>query len=162
MVVKLDIDNNPLETLLVRQLLADPELVNLVDEFFWEHHVHNRAAVLGCFSRTTPAVRRRKNHSRLSSSRPRGISSSRPRRCRDPSPRNIRVAAAAAPRLSEFGRAQVWGSPLQKTRVDLFDTKNIGWGKHMPRRGSQDSQLADSYRIFAELRERGVRAHAYI
>ena len=93
-VVKLDIDNNPLETALVRQLLADDALVNLVDEFFWEHHV--------------------------------------------------------------------WGSPLRKTRVDLFGTKNIGWGAHMPDRGSADSALHDTYRILTQLREKGVRAHSYV
>lgn len=94
MAVKLDIDNNPVETALVRQLLDDPEALARVDEFFWEHHV--------------------------------------------------------------------WGSPLQKTRVDLFGTKNIGWGQHMPTRGARDSTLRDSYRIFTELRERGVRAHAWV
>lgn len=93
-VVKLDIDNNPLETMLVRQLLDDPELLDLVDEFFWEHHV--------------------------------------------------------------------WGSPLQKTRVELFGTKNIGWGQHMPVRGTRDSMLHDSYRIFTKLREHGIRAHGYV
>ena len=39
-VFKLDIDNNPLEVELVKQLLASPKLLALVDEFFWEHHVH--------------------------------------------------------------------------------------------------------------------------
>jgi hypothetical protein len=38
-VFKLDVDNNPLEISLVRQLLASPSLLALVDEFFWEHHV---------------------------------------------------------------------------------------------------------------------------
>ena len=93
-VVKLDIDNNPLETALVRQLLADDALLGLIDEFFWEHHV--------------------------------------------------------------------WGSPLRKTRVSLFGTKNIGWGTHMPAKGSQDSALHDSYRILTKLREAGVRAHSYV
>ena len=39
-VFKLDIDN-PMEMRLVRQLLNDPELLSLVDEFYYEHHVHN-------------------------------------------------------------------------------------------------------------------------
>ncbi len=45
-VVKLDIDNTPLEEELVRQLLLnnakDNTLLHLVDEFFFEHHVHTR------------------------------------------------------------------------------------------------------------------------
>lgn len=39
-VVKLDIDNNPVEVELVRQLLNDDELAQLIDEFIWEHHVN--------------------------------------------------------------------------------------------------------------------------
>eukprot|EP01065_Artemidia_motanka_P032646 TRINITY_DN39637_c0_g1_i1.p1 TRINITY_DN39637_c0_g1~~TRINITY_DN39637_c0_g1_i1.p1 ORF type:complete len:413 (+),score=88.71 TRINITY_DN39637_c0_g1_i1:59-1240(+) len=38
-VVKLDIDNSHLEEALVEQLVSDPELMGLVDEFVWEHHV---------------------------------------------------------------------------------------------------------------------------
>lgn len=93
-VVKLDIDNNAVETELVRQLLDDPAVLELVDEFFWEHHV--------------------------------------------------------------------WGSPLHRTRVSLFGTKNIGWWQHMPDRGARDTRLRDSYRIFTELREHGIRAHAWV
>lgn len=39
-VFKLDIDN-PMEMNVVRQLLNDPELQALVDEFYFEHHVKN-------------------------------------------------------------------------------------------------------------------------
>ncbi|KAJ8612234.1 hypothetical protein CTAYLR_002944 [Chrysophaeum taylorii] len=39
-VVKLDIDNYDIEVALVRTLLASPDLLALVDEFFWEHHVN--------------------------------------------------------------------------------------------------------------------------
>ena len=39
-IFKLDIDN-PMELNVVRQLLSDPELLGLVDEFFYEHHVKN-------------------------------------------------------------------------------------------------------------------------
>jgi len=38
--VKLDIDNHDIECAIVRELLRDDSLVALVDEFFWEHHVH--------------------------------------------------------------------------------------------------------------------------
>jgi len=38
-VFKLDIDHAPTEEAFVAQLLADAELLALVDEFFWEHHV---------------------------------------------------------------------------------------------------------------------------
>lgn len=39
-VVKIDVDNYELEVSLVNQLLASPDLINLVDELFWEHHVN--------------------------------------------------------------------------------------------------------------------------
>jgi len=39
-VVKIDIDNTLVEYEFVAQILADPELLNLVDDFFWEHHVN--------------------------------------------------------------------------------------------------------------------------
>jgi len=38
-VLKIDIDTSPLEEAFVNQLLADTELLGLVDEFYWEHHV---------------------------------------------------------------------------------------------------------------------------
>jgi len=38
-VFKLDIDSPLVETALVQQLMADPQLLELVDEFFFEHHV---------------------------------------------------------------------------------------------------------------------------
>mmetsp|Transcript_1897 Transcript_1897/g.4158 ORF Transcript_1897/g.4158 Transcript_1897/m.4158 type:complete len:442 (-) Transcript_1897:141-1466(-) len=37
---KLDIDNNPVEEGIVKELVADPELMSLIDEFFWEHHIN--------------------------------------------------------------------------------------------------------------------------
>eukprot|EP00756_Hemistasia_phaeocysticola_P010981 Hpha_TRINITY_DN15071_c0_g2::TRINITY_DN15071_c0_g2_i2::g.125299::m.125299 len=37
-IFKLDIDTPALETAIVKQLLAEPDLWELVDEFFWEHH----------------------------------------------------------------------------------------------------------------------------
>lgn len=40
-VVKIDIDNTPIERALVEQLLADRGLSSLVDEFFHEHHVRD-------------------------------------------------------------------------------------------------------------------------
>lgn len=39
-VVKLDIDNTPVETAFMEQLLADTELQGLIDEMFFEHHVN--------------------------------------------------------------------------------------------------------------------------
>ena len=39
---KLDIDNVVVEEGIVRSLLADPALLALVDEFYWEHHVNFR------------------------------------------------------------------------------------------------------------------------
>mmetsp|Transcript_40807 Transcript_40807/g.100994 ORF Transcript_40807/g.100994 Transcript_40807/m.100994 type:complete len:376 (+) Transcript_40807:1923-3050(+) len=45
-VVKLDVDHQPTELALVRQLLADPELAGLIDDFFWEHHV--AGSIVGC------------------------------------------------------------------------------------------------------------------
>ena len=39
-VFKLDIDHNELEVQLILQLLNSPKLLGLVDELFWEHHVH--------------------------------------------------------------------------------------------------------------------------
>lgn len=40
-VVKIDIDNPPIEEALIEQLLADRSLSVLVDELYWEHHVRN-------------------------------------------------------------------------------------------------------------------------
>ncbi len=37
---KLDIDNNAVEEKIVTTLLASPELMALIDEFVWEHHVN--------------------------------------------------------------------------------------------------------------------------
>jgi hypothetical protein len=37
---KLDIDTNPVEEAMVRQLLASPDLLELIDDFYWEHHVN--------------------------------------------------------------------------------------------------------------------------
>mmetsp|Transcript_47599 Transcript_47599/g.113126 ORF Transcript_47599/g.113126 Transcript_47599/m.113126 type:complete len:431 (-) Transcript_47599:58-1350(-) len=37
---KLDIDRNQVEEAIVRELLSDPELMELIDEFFWEHHIN--------------------------------------------------------------------------------------------------------------------------
>jgi hypothetical protein len=39
-VFKLDIDNSKIEAMFVEQLLASPELLALVDDFFFEHHVN--------------------------------------------------------------------------------------------------------------------------
>ncbi len=38
--LKIDIDNTPVEEALVHQLLASDELMGLVDEFYFEHHVN--------------------------------------------------------------------------------------------------------------------------
>jgi len=38
-VVKLDVDNVPLERYLIHQLLKDPDTLALIDEMFFEHHV---------------------------------------------------------------------------------------------------------------------------
>jgi len=40
-VVKIDIDNPPIEEALIEQLLSDRSLSVLVDELYWEHHVLN-------------------------------------------------------------------------------------------------------------------------
>jgi hypothetical protein len=39
-VVKLDVDTASTELPLAQQLLSDPQLVSLVDHFYFEHHVH--------------------------------------------------------------------------------------------------------------------------
>jgi hypothetical protein len=38
-VFKLDIDAPFVEIELVKQIMADPELLSLIDEFYFEHHV---------------------------------------------------------------------------------------------------------------------------
>ena len=38
-VFKLDIDNTPLEELIVKQMMESPDLHKLIDEFYWENHV---------------------------------------------------------------------------------------------------------------------------
>ncbi len=37
---KLDIDMNTVEEAMVHYLLDSPELLELIDDFFWEHHVN--------------------------------------------------------------------------------------------------------------------------
>jgi hypothetical protein len=39
-VVKLDIDNTPVETAFMDQIINDPELQALIDEMMFEHHVN--------------------------------------------------------------------------------------------------------------------------
>jgi len=39
-IFKLDIDNIPIEEAIVESLLADPVALELIDDFFWEHHVN--------------------------------------------------------------------------------------------------------------------------
>jgi len=39
-IFKLDIDNNPIEEAIVESILADPGTLELIDDFFWEHHVN--------------------------------------------------------------------------------------------------------------------------
>jgi hypothetical protein len=39
-VMKLDIDNTPVEEGIINALLADPVAISLIDELFWEHHVN--------------------------------------------------------------------------------------------------------------------------
>lgn len=82
-VVKLDIDTPSVEIALVQQLLSDPELLELVDEFFFEHHTH--------------------------------------------------------------------GNPMQ----------HMGWGD-LTQSSAGLSSITDSYKLFSELRRRGVRAHSWI
>lgn len=38
-VIKIDIDHSPTELALVQQILAEPEISNLIDELYFEHHV---------------------------------------------------------------------------------------------------------------------------
>jgi hypothetical protein len=51
-VFKLDIDNSKIEAMFVEQLLASPELLALVDDFFFEHHVN----VVSCHTLFKPMV----------------------------------------------------------------------------------------------------------
>ena len=39
-IVKLDIDTPHVENVLARQMRDDPQLANLIDHFYFEHHVH--------------------------------------------------------------------------------------------------------------------------
>lgn len=61
-----------------------------------------------------------------------------------------------------FWEHHVRRSPLIRTRVGLFGKRNLGWGEHLPSAAAVDSTLADSHRLFRELRARGIRAHAWI
>jgi len=38
--LKIDIDNSPIEHQFIEQLLADPDLLALIDDFYFEHHVN--------------------------------------------------------------------------------------------------------------------------
>ena len=38
--LKLDVDNTDVEEAIVQSLLANPDIIALIDEFFWEHHVN--------------------------------------------------------------------------------------------------------------------------
>ncbi len=39
-IFKLDIDNTPIEEAIVDSLLADSVAIDLIDDFYWEHHVN--------------------------------------------------------------------------------------------------------------------------
>jgi hypothetical protein len=41
-VLKIDIDNTPVEEALIQQILASDELLGLIDEFYFEHHVNTK------------------------------------------------------------------------------------------------------------------------
>jgi hypothetical protein len=41
LVLKLDIDNDPVELAIINSFIDDPSVTNLIDEFFFEHHVNN-------------------------------------------------------------------------------------------------------------------------
>ena len=45
-VFKLDIDTADIELQLTRMLLGDSQLLGLVDEFFFEHHIHFASDVM--------------------------------------------------------------------------------------------------------------------
>jgi len=52
-VLKLDIDSPRMELPLVEQLSSDPELLSLVDEFFFEHHVNMEPLASCCWITTS-------------------------------------------------------------------------------------------------------------
>ena len=52
-VVKVDIDNAPVEEALLKQLLADRRLASLVDELYFEHHVRNTPMWHCCWKQNT-------------------------------------------------------------------------------------------------------------
>lgn len=52
-IFKLDIDS-AMEMEIVKQLLSDDELLSLVDEFYFEHHVHNDAMKWHGFAGNSP------------------------------------------------------------------------------------------------------------
>ena len=41
LVLKIDIDNDPVEIAIIKSFIDDPSFTNLIDEFFFEHHVTN-------------------------------------------------------------------------------------------------------------------------
>ena len=77
--------------------------------------------------------------------------------------RQILGSPSAAGLIDElFWEHHVRRSPLVKTRVSLFGKSGIGWGEHLPSPTASDSTLADSFRLFRQLRECGIRAHSWI
>jgi hypothetical protein len=42
LVLKIDIDNDPVELAIINSFIDDPSVTNLIDEFFFEHHVNNK------------------------------------------------------------------------------------------------------------------------
>ena len=48
LVLKIDIDNDPIELSIINSFINDPAVTNLIDEFFFEHHVsHNPVEHMG-------------------------------------------------------------------------------------------------------------------
>jgi len=38
--LKIDIDNSPVEAEFIKQILEDPDVIRLIDDFYFEHHVY--------------------------------------------------------------------------------------------------------------------------
>lgn len=54
-----------------------------------------------------------------------------------------------------------WGSPLKKTRVQLFGNY-LGWKDHTSSEHQEMGRLEHTYKVLTTLRHHGIRAHAWI
>lgn len=60
-----------------------------------------------------------------------------------------------------FWEHHAWGSPLKQTRVHMFN-QYLGWKAHTSNHDHRYGRLEHTYEILGRMRQKGIRAHAWI